>query len=80
MVPTWMRGTSAESAVSVLQPSSIAPSRSFVLGMKWSVTQATSHLVASACFHSSRTAGHVWLPMLVNMPKRIVVSLGDPGA
>src|SRR6266851_5957541 len=71
MVPTWMRGTRVESAVSVLQPSSIAPSRSFVLGMKWSVTQATSHFVASACFHSSRTAGHVWLPMLVNMPKRI---------
>jgi hypothetical protein len=46
--------------------------------MKWSVTQATSHLVASACFHISRTAGHVWLPMLVNMPKRIVVSLSDP--
>src|SRR5260370_40736415 len=71
MVPTWMRGTRVESAVSVLQPSSIAPSRSFVLGMKWSVTQATSHFVASACFHSSRTAGHVWLPMLANMPKRI---------
>jgi hypothetical protein len=79
MVPTWMRGTSVESAVSVLQPSSIAPSRSFVLGMKWSVTHATSHRVASACFHISRTAGHVWLPMLVNMPKRIVLSfaLGD---
>jgi len=76
MVPTWMRGTSVESAVSVLQPSSIAPSRSFVFGMKWSVTQATSHLVASACFHISRTAGHVWLPMLVNMPKRIGILLG----
>src|ERR1700687_5380092 len=74
MVPTWMRGTRVESAVSVLQPSSIAPSRSFVFGMKWSVTHATSHLVASACFHISRTAGHVWLPMLVNMPKRIVIS------
>jgi hypothetical protein len=34
--------------------------------------------VASACFHSSRTAGQVWLPMLVNMPKRIVVSFRVP--
>ena len=75
MVPTCNRGTSAASAVSVLQPSSIAPSRSLVLGMKWSVTHATSHFVASVCFHSSRTAGHVWLPMLVKIPNFIDSSL-----
>jgi hypothetical protein len=53
----------------------MAPSRSLVFGMKWSVTHATSQPVRSACCHSSRTPGQVWLPMLVNMPKRIVSSV-----
>ena len=34
MVPTRIRGTSAASALSVLHDSSMAPSRSFVFGMK----------------------------------------------
>src|SRR5947207_353316 len=75
MVPTWIRGTRAASAVSVLHDSSMAPSRSLVFGMKWSVTQATSQPVASRCRHSSSTPDHVWAPMLVNRPKRIVTLL-----
>src|SRR5262249_15050425 len=51
--------------------SSIAPSRSFVFGRKWSVTQAMSQPVASMCRQRSRTPDHVWLPMLVKMPKRM---------
>ncbi len=47
IVPTCIRGTTAASALSVLHASSIAPSRSLVLGMKWSVTQAMSQLVDS---------------------------------
>src|SRR5262245_25708662 len=71
MVPTRMRGTRAESALSVLHDSSMAPSRSRVLGMKWSVTQAMSHPVASRCRQKSSTPAQVWAPMLVKMPKRM---------
>src|SRR6266513_2245888 len=74
MVPTRRRGTSAASALRVLQDSSIAPSRSFVFGMKWSVTQAMSHPVASRCRQSSSTPDQVWAPMLVNRPKRMSLS------
>ena len=75
MVPTRMRGTSAASALSVLHDSSMAPSRSLVLGMKWSVTQAMSHPVGSRCCHRSSTPDQVCMPMLVNRPKRIALSL-----
>src|SRR5881409_2306132 len=74
MVPTRTRGTSAASALSVLHDSSMAPSRSFVFGMKWSVTQPMSHPVASMCRHRSSTPDQVWAPMLVNRPKRMSVS------
>src|SRR2546428_199138 len=74
MVPTRMRGTRAASAASVLHDSSMAPSRSFVLGMSWPVTQAMSHLVASRCRQRSSTPDQVWAPMLVKRPKRMSVS------
>src|SRR3989442_2522578 len=74
MVPTRTRGTRAASALSVLHDSSMAPSRSFVFGMKWSVTQPMSHPVASMCRHRSSTPDQVWAPMLVNRPKRMSVS------
>src|SRR5438093_6613077 len=74
MVPTRMRGTRAASALSVLHDSSMAPSRSFVLGMKWSVTQPMSHPVASMCRQRSSTPDQVWAPRLVNRPKRMSLS------
>src|SRR5947207_1849277 len=74
MVPTRMRGTRAASALRVLHDSSMAPSRSFVLGMKWSVTQPMSHPVASMCRQRSSTPDQVWAPMLVNRPKRMSLS------
>ena len=74
MVPTRRRGTRVASALSVLHASSMAPSRSRVLGMKWSVTQAMSHPVASRCRQRSSTPDQVWLPMLVNRPKRMSLS------
>src|SRR5881628_258289 len=74
MVPTRTRGTRAASALSVLHDSSMAPSRSFVFGMKWSVTQPMSHPVASMCRHRSSTPDQVWAPILVNRPKRMSVS------
>src|SRR5262245_29182451 len=75
MVPIRMRGTRAASALRVLPASSMAPSRSLVLGRKWSVTQAMSHPVASRCRQKSSTPDHVWLPMLVKMPKRMSLLL-----
>src|SRR5262249_5055347 len=54
--------------------SSIAPSRSLVFGMKWSVTHAMSQRVASRCFQRSSTPAQVWPPMLVKMPKRMCLS------
>src|SRR5256712_6368184 len=74
MVPTRRRGTRAASALRVLHDSSMAPSRSFVFGKKWSVTQAMSHPVASRCRQRSSTPDQVWPPMLVNRPKRISFS------
>src|SRR5207244_1561782 len=78
MVPTRMRGTRAASALSVLHDSSMAPSRSFVLGMKWSVTQPMSHPVASMCRQRSSTPDQVWAPMLVNRPKRMSLGQKEP--
>jgi hypothetical protein len=80
IVPTRIRGTSAASALSVLHDSSIAPPRSLVLGMKWSVTHAMSQPDRSRCCHSSSTPDQVCAPMLVNRPKRISVSLSWPRA
>src|SRR6266508_1122678 len=74
MVPMRRRGTRAASPASVLHDSSMVPSRSFVFGMKWSVTQAMSHLVASRCRQRSSTPDQVWPPILVNRPKRMSFS------
>src|SRR6266700_2363667 len=71
IVPTRIRFVSAASAVSVVQASSMSPTRSGVFGMKWSVTQAASQPVSSAWRHSAETSFHVVLPMLEKMAKRM---------